>query len=44
MASASKHTENVRNRKLRSRGKARKNALANQGTTKSRSELFAVKG
>lgn len=44
MASACKQTENVRHRKLRSRGKARKNALANHGTTKSRTELFAVKG
>ena len=43
MASACKQTQTVRNRKLRTRGKARKNALANQGTTRSRVELFAVK-
>jgi hypothetical protein len=44
MASACKQTETVRHRKLRTRGRARKNALANQGTTKPRAELFAVKG
>lgn len=44
MASACKQTETVRQRKLRTRGKARKNALANHGTTKPRAELFAVKG
>ncbi len=44
MASACKQTETVRHRKLRTRGKARKNALENRGTTKTRTELFAVKG
>lgn len=44
MASACKQSETVRQRKLRTRGRARKNALANNGTTKSRAELFAVKG
>lgn len=44
MASASKQTETVRERKLRSRGRHAKNARANHGTTKSREELFKVKG
>ncbi len=43
MASACKQTQTVRNRKLRTRGKARKNALENRGTTKPRAELFAIK-
>ena len=44
MASACKQSENVRKRKARTRGKERKNALENHGTTKARSVLFAVKG
>ncbi len=44
MASASKHTENVRERKLRTRGKAAKNARKNHGTSKPREELFKVQG
>jgi hypothetical protein len=44
MASASKQTEVVRNRKLKRRGKARKSALANHGSTLSREELFKVQG
>lgn len=44
MASACKQSQTIRKRKLRTRGKARKNALENHGTTASRAELFAVKG
>jgi hypothetical protein len=44
MASAAKQTNTVRHRKLKQRGRARKNALANKGSTWSREELFAVKG
>jgi hypothetical protein len=42
MASPSKKTETVRARKRKNRGRARKNALANHGTTLSREELFKV--
>jgi hypothetical protein len=42
MASACKHTTTVRERKLRSRGRARKNALNAKGTTPTRAELFKV--
>jgi len=44
MASACKQSETVRARKLRSRGRAAKNARANKGSTKSREELFKVQG
>ena len=44
VASSMKQSSTVRHRKLRSRGKARKNALNNHGTTLSREELFKVKG
>jgi len=44
MASASKQTSIVRERKARSRGKAAKNARANKGSTVSREELFKVRG
>lgn len=43
MASAMKQNETIRHRKLRRRGKERKNRLENQGTTLSRAELFKVK-
>jgi hypothetical protein len=43
MPSPMKQTENVRERKLRRRGRWRKNRLENEGTTKSRAELFKVK-
>lgn len=42
MVSPTKHTERVRQRKARSRGRDRKNALENYGTTKPREELFKV--
>lgn len=42
MASACKQTSTVRNRKLKTRGKAAKNARKNHGTSKSREELFKV--
>lgn len=42
MASCTQQTESVRQRKARRRGRARKNALHNHGTTKSREELFKV--
>lgn len=42
MVSNTKHTETVRKRKSRTRGRDRKNALQNHGTTKSREELFKV--
>jgi hypothetical protein len=44
MASACKQTQTVRNRKLKTRGKAAKNARNNQGSTMSRDELFKVVG
>jgi hypothetical protein len=44
MPSPAKQTNTVRERKLRRRGKARKNALENAGTTRSREELFKVQG
>lgn len=44
MASPTQHTESVRQRKARRSGRARKNALANHGTTLSREELFRVQG
>lgn len=44
MASAAKQTENVRERKLRRRGKWAKNRRANAGSTKSREDLFKVQG
>ena len=43
MASAMKQNETIRQRKLKRRGKWRKNRLENEGTTLSRAELFAVK-
>ncbi len=43
MASAMKQSETIRQRKLKRRGKWRKNRLENQGTTFSRAELFKVK-
>lgn len=42
MASASKRTETIRDRKRKTRGKARKNKLNAAGTTKSPAELFKV--
>jgi hypothetical protein len=44
MPSAAKQTETVRERKLRRRGKWAKNRRKNEGSTKSRDELFVVKG
>jgi len=44
MPSPAKQTNTVRERKLRRRGKARKNALNNVGTTLSRGDLFKVQG
>jgi hypothetical protein len=44
MASASKQTEIVRERKRRKAGKTAKNARSNHGTTKSAAELFKVVG
>ena len=42
MASACKQTTTIRERKMRSRGRARKNALNAKGTTLTREELFKV--
>jgi hypothetical protein len=42
MSSPSKQTNIIRERKLRRRGRARKNALENKGSTKSAAELFKV--
>lgn len=42
MVSKTRQTENIRKRKSRSRGRHRKNALQNHGTTKPREELFKV--
>jgi hypothetical protein len=44
MASPSKQTQTIRNRKLKTRGKAAKNARRNRGSTLSREELFKVVG
>lgn len=44
MASPSKQTEIVRERKRRRAGRAGKNARRNHGTTKSNDELFKVQG
>jgi hypothetical protein len=44
MPSPAKQTNTVRERKLRRRGKARKNALNNGGTTQPREDLFKVQG
>jgi hypothetical protein len=44
MPSPAKQTNTVRERKLRRRGKDRKNALNNTGTTLPREELFKVQG
>jgi hypothetical protein len=44
MPSPTSHTETVRARKRHTRGKSRKNALQNHGTTKSQKDLFAKKG
>lgn len=44
MASSMKQSNTIRERKLRRRGKARKNALNNKGTTLSLADLFKVKG
>ena len=43
MASAMKQSTTVRERKLKRRGRARKNHLENHGTTKSAAVLFKVK-
>jgi hypothetical protein len=43
MVSKSKQTETVRKRKQRSKGRERKNALENHGSTLSNEELFKVK-
>lgn len=43
MASAMKQNQTIRERKLRRRGKERKNRLENAGTTVTRAELFKVK-
>lgn len=40
MASKTKRTKTIRQRKTVTRGKKRKAALRNKGTTKSRKELF----
>ncbi|MEW5847472.1 MAG: hypothetical protein AB2A00_01615 [Myxococcota bacterium] len=40
MPSPTSHTETVRKSKKHSRGRKRKNALQNHGTTKSQKELF----
>jgi hypothetical protein len=42
MVSNTNQTESIRQRKERKRGRKRKNALANHGTTKPREELFKV--
>jgi hypothetical protein len=44
MPSPAKQTNTVRERKLRRRGKDRKNALNNTGTTLGREDLFKVQG
>ena len=44
MPSPAKQTNTVRERKLRRRGKDRKNALNNVGTTQTRESLFKVQG
>lgn len=43
MVSKSNQTETVRKRKQRSKGRERKNALENHGSTQPREELFKVK-
>ena len=43
MASPMKQNETIRARKLKRRGKWRKNRLENEGTTWSAQELFKVK-
>ena len=43
MASSMKQSNTIRERKLRSRGRARKHALENKGTTVTKAELFKVK-
>lgn len=42
MVSPTKQTERRRNIRSKNAGRARKNALATKGTTKSREELFKV--
>ena len=42
MASPAKQTNSIRAHKRKARGRARKNALANHGSTLSREELFKV--
>lgn len=42
MASPTKQTWNIRDRKKKTSGRKRKNALENKGSTPSRSELFKV--
>jgi hypothetical protein len=44
MPSPAKQTNTVRDRKARRRGKDRKNALNNAGTTLPREDLFKVQG
>lgn len=43
MASPMKQNETIRRRKLKRRGRWRKNRLENEGTTWSTAELFKVK-
>ncbi|MDP2343858.1 MAG: hypothetical protein Q8O67_23060 [Deltaproteobacteria bacterium] len=43
MASSMKQTNTIRERKLRTRGRARKHALENKGSTVTQKELFKVK-
>lgn len=42
MVSPTKQTWNIRDRKKKTEGRKRKNALENKGTTPSRAELFKV--
>ena len=44
MASSMKQTNTIRERKLRSRGRARKHAIENKGSTPTKAELFKVQG
>jgi hypothetical protein len=44
MPSPMKQSNTVRQRKLKSRGRWRKNRLENKGTTLTRAELFKVQG
>lgn len=42
MVSKTKHTWNVRDNKKKNQGRARKNALENNGTTPTAADLFKV--